>query len=278
MSNNLYNPLLGRVVQLYKGGPEKTVGTLVDVKDDFLIVQTADGQMIFFTLEHIKSIIEDSQTGLTLAQTSVTNTSSDTVDLTDVTKFNELMTNFIGKKVRINRKGPESKEGTLIAVQGNFFVLFTKKEGLLFYTTYHIKSISEVAKATEEGTDENKEGKDESAEQEENQNLDEITNIYNEIAADKFHQFLTNLQYRWVKVNRHGPESLEGMLVDSSADFLTMVVKNEVLRLPVSHVKSISSDVTLNKGDQQENSEQQSNNEKGSKSANLSKYQKKMMK
>ena len=49
---------------------------------------------------------------------------------------------FIGKTVKINRGGPESIVGRLIAVHADYIVLLTK-DGIVYVNTAHIKSITE---------------------------------------------------------------------------------------------------------------------------------------
>jgi spore coat protein B len=64
--------------------------------------------------------------------------------------------------------------------------------------------------------------------------------MYNQIAADTTNDLLSNLKYSWVKINRKGPESTEGMLVEANEDYLVLVVNNEIFRISTFHVKNFS--------------------------------------
>lgn len=43
-----------------------------------------------------------------------------------------------------------------------------------------------------------------------------------------------------MKINRGGPEKVEGILQDVSCEFVTLIVKEEVILVAVSHIKSVT--------------------------------------
>jgi len=51
---------------------------------------------------------------------------------------------LIGKKVRVNNDGPESRSGRLLHVERDYLVLDTKEDGVVYYNLEHIKSVSEL--------------------------------------------------------------------------------------------------------------------------------------
>src|SRR5690606_12401100 len=55
-----------------------------------------------------------------------------------------------------------------------------------------------------------------------------------------FQDLLQKLKYSWVKINRGGPEKIEGVLVDSSEDYLVLTVNDEVNRIPIFHIRNVS--------------------------------------
>ncbi len=57
---------------------------------------------------------------------------------------------------------------------------------------------------------------------------------------DDFEKLLQSFKYCWVKINRGGPEKVEGILQDVSCEFVTLIVKEEVILVAVSHIKSVA--------------------------------------
>ncbi|MFD0051605.1 hypothetical protein ACFVHQ_20200 [Actinomycetes bacterium NPDC127524] len=58
----------------------------------------------------------------------------------------EKMQSLVGKKLRVDRGGAESRVGKLLAVGEDYFTLMTKEDGVIFYKIHHIKSITENLK------------------------------------------------------------------------------------------------------------------------------------
>ncbi len=132
----------------------------------------------------------------------------------------ELMTSLVGKVVKINRGGPESRIGKLLYGGDDHFALLTEKDGVVYFNAAHVKSISQNSKS----------------EMPFNGSEEEIEFM----KEDTLGALLTSLQYQWVKINRGGPEKLEGVLDHSNEDYVTVVLNEEVIRLAMFHVKSIS--------------------------------------
>ena len=58
----------------------------------------------------------------------------------------DLITSLMNKVVRIDRGGPESRIGKLLAVEDDHITLLTEDDGVVYYMTHHIKSITDNAK------------------------------------------------------------------------------------------------------------------------------------
>ena len=43
-----------------------------------------------------------------------------------------------------------------------------------------------------------------------------------------------------MKINRGGPEKVEGILQDVSCDFVTLIVKEEIILIAIKHIKSVN--------------------------------------
>ena len=280
MKDAYFSSLVGRSVQLHRGGPNSHVGKLLDVSEDYLAIQNEDGEIVYFKKDHIKSISESSQSRFNVTTTETTNESTVTntnkvteteaeLETTEqvllkAASFAELAVNFKEQTVRINGQGPESKVGKMLDVKSDFLILHDDEDGLTFYNAQHIKSLSFADTETEDEESEDGDSNSENAEQTQEALVTQENNlleVYSEIAADNSLGILGNLKYCWVKINRKGPECVEGMLVDADEDHLVLVVKDEVIRIATYHVKSFS--VTVNYQQDQSNN-QDSNNENSS--------------
>ncbi|BCB05921.1 hypothetical protein [Bacillus sp. KH172YL63] len=132
----------------------------------------------------------------------------------------ELMTALLGKVVRVNRGGPESRTGMVLYAGEDHFALLTEKEGVVYFHGAHVKSITHNAKT---GLPFKAVGKN-------NEFMKE----------DTFAGLVASLQYKWVTINRGGPEKIEGVLDNFTDDYLSLVVNEEVVRIAMFHVKSLS--------------------------------------
>ncbi|MFJ5625646.1 hypothetical protein ACIQD3_23890 [Peribacillus loiseleuriae] len=156
----------------------------------------------------------------------------------------ELFTHMIGKVLRIDRGGPESRIGILLGITDDHLALLTEQEGVVYYKTDHIKSITENVKKGLEF------------------NL-EIPEGFSYKTAPTFKSLLGDLKSQWVNINRGGPEKLEGVLFDINDEFITLIFNEEVIRLAMFHIRSISYGVKVEK---QKNEDEKSGNNKDNKS------------
>ena len=68
--------------------------------------------------------------------------------------------------------------------------------------------------------------------------------------ADKFRKLLESIKFQWVKINRGGPEKLEGVLSDANKHFASLIVKEEVVRFSMNHIRNISYGLKIEKQDE----------------------------
>ena len=133
----------------------------------------------------------------------------------------EMMKALVNKTIKINRGGPESKSGKLLAVNDDYLVLYTEEDGVVYFKNQHIKSISENVKG----------GK----------NVDSnMLYTLNYMTPNNFNGLITDLKYQWVKINRGGPEKVEGVLYEINGDYVTVISNEEIVRMAMYHVRSIS--------------------------------------
>ena len=140
----------------------------------------------------------------------------------------DLLLTLMKKVIRVDRGGPESRIGKLMAAEDDHFVLLTEKDGIVYYKTQHIKSI----------TLNSRDGMEFSVE-------DPAADSY--LLAPDFKTVVSSLRHHWVKVNRGGPEMLEGIMDEVTDDYITIFSKEEIIRLAMYHVRNISLGTTSEK-------------------------------
>lgn len=156
---------------------------------------------------------------------------------------NQQAANLIGYHVKINRGGPDSVEGTLIAVPADYLVL-SSRDGIVYVNGSHVKSITEGNASASR------------------------SRSANYIAASSFQSLLGKLRHEFIMVNRGGPEKVEGFLAEVNSNFLLLIVGREYVRIPVYHIKTVS--VTSNKSGNKSNKNNNNNNSNGKKGNNKS--------
>ncbi|SER62405.1 hypothetical protein [Psychrobacillus sp. OK032] len=138
----------------------------------------------------------------------------------------KMLLSLIDKEVKVDRGGPESRVGKLLSVQEDHFTLLTADDGVIYYNTQHIKSLTINTKNQAQlGI--------------------EIPRKFEYITADDFKGVLGKLALRWVKINRGGPETLEGVMDYVDDDYITIVSNEEIVRISLFHIRNISYGVKL---------------------------------
>jgi len=164
---------------------------------------------------------------------------------------------LVGKVIRVDRGGPESSVGMLLFAGDDYIAVLVQepvylvmkgnsgeylsedefqKNGsqngtvvgfkdfsVIYYQTQHIKSISQDARKNLYV----------SLTAPENQDLDFIQ-------GPIFRGVLDNMRYQWVKINRGGPEKIEGILFEANDDYVVVIKNEEIVRLSMFHVRSVS--------------------------------------
>ena len=153
----------------------------------------------------------------------------------------DLMLSLVRKAIKVDRGGPESRVGILLAVEDDHLILFTKDDGVVYYKLQHVKSVSLDTKG--------------------NQEL-EIPEDLEHFTGTDFKTVISNYRHSWVKVNRGGPEALEGILDEVSDEYVTIFSKHEVIHLAMFHIRNISSGIKEKEEEKEENQEKQEKQEK----------------
>ena len=148
----------------------------------------------------------------------------------------EMIHSLVDKVIKVDRGGPESRVGKLLAAEEDHITLLNADEGVIYYNTQHIKSLTYNAKNQVE--------------------FDVIIpSDFKFIQAADFKGVLGKLTLQWVKINRGGPEMLEGVMDVVNDDFVTIVANEEIIRVSLFHIRNISYGVKIEKA--KENKQQE---------------------
>lgn len=207
------NDLVGRVVKINKAGPDLRTGKLLEVNDDYLTLQTKEQEVVYYLLNHVKAVVED-----TKGNVSPTDYPELTIYGGETKTVMDLLDQLLLGSVQINGGGPASRFGKLLAVNDEFLTLETKKEGLVLYQLDHIKSVTEMEQ------------------KEENESVYELEPAFAE--AVTLPQILAVLKRQWVTVN-NGPDKVEGVLSEFDDETLVIVHDKEVYYVSTFHLQSI---------------------------------------
>ena len=140
----------------------------------------------------------------------------------------KMLLSLVDKVIKVDRGGPESRVGLLLSAEDDFFTLLTENDGIIYYSTQHIKSLTNHSKNLTEF------------------NL-EIPKDFEYIQADDFKGILECLTLQWVKINRGGPETLEGVLDSVTDDYVIIVANEEIIRVALFHIRNISYGMKIEK-------------------------------
>lgn len=207
------NDLVGRVVKINKAGPDLRTGKLLEVNDDYLTLQTKEQEVVYYLLNHVKAVVED-----TKGNVNPTDYPELTIYGGETKTVMDLLDQLLLGSVQINGGGPASRFGKLLAVNDEFLTLETKKEGLVLYQLDHIKSVTEMEQ------------------KEENESVYELEPAFAE--AVTLPQILAVLKRQWVTVN-NGPDKVEGVLSEFDDETLVIVHDKEVYYVSTFHLQSI---------------------------------------
>lgn len=163
---------------------------------------------------------------------------------------------LVGKIIRVDRGGPESSVGLLLSVGEDYITVLLEepvymvKQGnneeyvsedefkknnsdnngavtgryrdfsVVYYQTQHIKSITQDARK--------------------NLATVEPPENFDFVQGENFRSILETMRYQWVKINRGGPERIEGILFEANDDYIVVIRNEEIVRLSMFHVRSLN--------------------------------------
>lgn len=142
----------------------------------------------------------------------------------------EQIKGLVGENVKVNLRGPESRVGVLSLLGKDYLTLQLPHGEVVHYQLKHVKSLVRKVKEIK--------GDDYYG-----------SCFYSD--EDTFLDVLSDLKYKWVKINRGGPESVEGLLSDIHDGNITLVNGDEVIYVINAHIKSVSQIVKDKKNEEE---------------------------
>ncbi|EFM11627.1 conserved hypothetical protein [Paenibacillus curdlanolyticus YK9] len=143
---------------------------------------------------------------------------------------------LIGKKVKINRGGPNSIVGRLLAVKSDYLVVATW-EGIVYVKTAHIKSITELDGSSGSRSGGHSSGRSDG--RTEGRTGGRSRGGKKFIDADNFTGVLKALNQHFVQVNWGGPEKVVGFLSEVKGDHILVVSDHKIIKIFILHIQSI---------------------------------------
>lgn len=164
--------LEGKYVQINQGGPESKKGQVLSVIDDYIVLFTEDDGVVYFNVQHIKSIAENNQNNANNGNNANDQMTQTAVpEFENVESFHDLFGRMAHKWIAINRGGPEAMEGILVESAGGHYTLVNNQE-VMRINPYHIKSISSGPKGALKQQNQNNQQNSQQNDQQQQQNTE----------------------------------------------------------------------------------------------------------
>ncbi|WP_410984375.1 spore coat protein [Bacillus cereus] len=137
---------------------------------------------------------------------------------------------WIYQSVKVNLGGPESCTGVLLEVGGDYLILQGNTGEVIYYQRRHVKGV--MKKKKEIGL-----------------SPYFIEQYY--VDGATFQEILGSLKYKWIKINRGGLESVEGVLSEVNEEYVTLINRDEVIYVINVHIKNVNQIIKTNKDEEE---------------------------
>ncbi|MFU2013686.1 hypothetical protein ACM6Q7_01205, partial [Peribacillus butanolivorans] len=236
--------LKGKFVKVFKGGPDSREGKLLEVKDDYIVLQTEDNQFVYYASQYLKIVI---------GKAKKSDVGVFPVDEARVfpNTFLEVLETLVASTIKVNGGGPESKIGRVLDAKEEFLVLSTEKDGLVVFPYSNVKNVTIL-------------------ESQSNDDLSEVTFS----GAITLNDVLTMLIHNWVSINTGGPEKVGGVLVEVADEHVIVVQNEEIFYVTTEQIKVMSLAKTSDEDENSSNtgsSENSNSNQNSSENSNSNK-------
>jgi hypothetical protein len=150
---------------------------------------------------------------------------------------------FQDKVIKVGGGGPESRIGMLLDESADYIAVLTEEDGVVYYNTNHMKSFTANVK-------------------EKNKFEVEIPEDFEYKKAETFNDLVGSLVHSWVKINRGGPNAVEGIIAEVKNDFVYVVSNQEIVSISMFHINNVSYGLKFEKAESEGQESRQKSNGK----------------
>ncbi|MFF2483738.1 DUF6897 domain-containing protein [Paenibacillus sp. NPDC058071] len=161
-------------------------------------------------------------------------------------KERDCLQDFVGKNVKINKGGPDSLEGKVLAVKSDYLVLCTK-EGIKYVQLSHIKSITENREDCKSSGG---------------------CRHRRFINANNFKGVLRALDQNFVKVSAGGPDKVDGFLAEVCKDSIKVVDGRKITQILNDQIRWIAKEDSCGNRSNGNKNDNKNDNKSGNKNEN----------
>ena len=202
--------LKSKFVKVFKGGPESREGRLLEANGEYIVIQTEENQLVYYTAAHLKVIVGNAKKSQQDYPPILDD--SHVYPATFFSVLDSLRSSF----VQVNGGGPASKIGRIIDVRPEYLVLSTEKDGLVLFPLAHIKSVALVEDA-----------------------FHAVWPEFPTVAFDTLNGILSQMTYFWGSVSAGGPEKIDGVMMEVAENHIVVVNNDEIIYIPTSQIQFI---------------------------------------
>jgi spore coat protein B len=136
MNKVLMSSMVGKVVNINRGGPEARTGLLLSAGEDYFVLQTKEEGVLYITSRHVNSISENTKQGIDFDRNV-----SESLVWSRAADFTSMLGDLKHQWVTINRGDPEKIEGVLDDANDDYITLILNEE-VIHLASYYVKSVA----------------------------------------------------------------------------------------------------------------------------------------
>jgi hypothetical protein len=164
MGKDLTKYFQDRVIKVDRGGPESSIGMLMDASEEYLCLLTEEDGIVYHNTKHIKNFTDNLK-----EQFKFDVDVPKDFEFKKAKNFKDLLKSLKYRWVNINRGGTESVEGVLCEVKNDLVCLVNNGE-IVRIAMSHIKNVSYGVKIEKKAKSEKHESRQKSNDKSENNN------------------------------------------------------------------------------------------------------------
>lgn len=135
---------IGTPIQLERGGPDKVVGELVDVRSDHIVLRNDQHGVLYCASEHVKTITHPILPVLESEDSEESGEWEQAIPVVEADDIVDLLSKLRHAFIQVNTGGPNALKGVLMEVRPDSVTLMNEMKEFVHYSIHHIRSISRI--------------------------------------------------------------------------------------------------------------------------------------